>query len=243
MMREFPYLLQIWLLPHIRPFCSSHPFSYLTDERSLIERLIPAFRLPERNFSEWRHFLEELTPTQFLWAARWNPGGPMIMGCPEIIGIPLLSHLGSTLVFPNRAIRQLGASFAPDRFLRVREFRRLWETRITQELYFPEHPTDEERAFSATSAYVAQFYSSDSIPVRRTQTVPIPRTPLAVTLEAKCFAQVAMRAELQSIREERDGLRGELMDARSEVANYRELQRELAQTRGKAANLDREIAS
>ncbi|PKI49797.1 hypothetical protein CRG98_029811, partial [Punica granatum] len=38
-MRGSPHLLLIWLLAHIRPFCSSHPFSYIADERSLIERL------------------------------------------------------------------------------------------------------------------------------------------------------------------------------------------------------------
>ncbi|PKI16301.1 hypothetical protein CRG98_049511, partial [Punica granatum] len=38
-MRGSPHLLKIWLLAHVRPFCSSHPFSYIADERSLIERL------------------------------------------------------------------------------------------------------------------------------------------------------------------------------------------------------------
>ncbi|OWM68442.1 hypothetical protein CDL15_Pgr026986 [Punica granatum] len=72
--------------------------------------------------------------------------------------------------------------------------------------------------------------------------VSIPRAPPAVAPEAESSAQVAMRAELQSIREKRDRLRGELVDARVEVADYKELQRELAQTRAQAANLDREIA-
>ncbi|PKI56460.1 hypothetical protein CRG98_023098 [Punica granatum] len=107
-MRGSPHLLQIWLRAHIRPFCSSHPFSYITDDCSLIACLLTVFHPPERTFSEWRQFLEELTPTQFLWAARWNPDGPMIMGCSGIIGLPLLSHLGSTLVFPSQVIRQLG---------------------------------------------------------------------------------------------------------------------------------------
>ncbi|PKI66338.1 hypothetical protein CRG98_013300 [Punica granatum] len=35
-MRGSPHLFQIWLLAHIRPFGSSHPFSCITDERSLI---------------------------------------------------------------------------------------------------------------------------------------------------------------------------------------------------------------
>ncbi|PKI48750.1 hypothetical protein CRG98_030858, partial [Punica granatum] len=93
------------------------------------------------------------------------------------IQVPLLNHLGSTLVFPGRVIRQLGGlqdipveadrlpfhiqwddstSTAPDKFLQIREIRRQWDASTIQRLYFPEHPTDEERAFSATSAYVAR---------------------------------------------------------------------------------------
>ncbi|OWM67443.1 hypothetical protein CDL15_Pgr027200 [Punica granatum] len=53
---------------------------------------------------------------------------------------------------------------APDRFLQIREIRRQRDASVIQRLYFPEHPTDEERAFSATSAYVAQFYPQGSTP-------------------------------------------------------------------------------
>ncbi|OWM70932.1 hypothetical protein CDL15_Pgr019173 [Punica granatum] len=178
-MRGSPHLLQTWLLTHVRPFCSSHPFSYISDERSLIERLAPVIPPLEHSFSEWRRFWRELTPARFLWVARWNPGGPMITGCPEIVGVLLLSHLGSTLIFPGRVIRQLGGlqdipaeadslpfciqwadstSSAPARFLQIREIRRQRDASTIQRLYFPEHPTDEERAISATSAYVARFY-------------------------------------------------------------------------------------
>ncbi|PKI52239.1 hypothetical protein CRG98_027369 [Punica granatum] len=101
-MRGSPHLLQVWLLAHIRPFCSSHPFSYIADERSLIARLVPVYPPPERSFSEWRQFLRELTPARFLWVAHWNPGGPMITRCPGIVGVPLISHLGSTLIFPGQ---------------------------------------------------------------------------------------------------------------------------------------------
>ncbi|PKI36786.1 hypothetical protein CRG98_042832, partial [Punica granatum] len=101
-MRGSPHLLQIWLLAHIRPFCSSHPFSYIADERSLIERLVPVIPPPEHSFSEWRRFWRELTLARFLWVARWNPGGPVITGYHGIAGVPLLSHLGSTLIFPGR---------------------------------------------------------------------------------------------------------------------------------------------
>ncbi|PKI38242.1 hypothetical protein CRG98_041368 [Punica granatum] len=88
-MRGSPHLLQIWLLAHVRPFCSSHPFSYIADERSLIERLVPVIPPLEHSFSKWRHFWRKLTPARFLWVARWNPGGPTITGCPEIVGVPV----------------------------------------------------------------------------------------------------------------------------------------------------------
>ncbi|OWM73913.1 hypothetical protein CDL15_Pgr008063 [Punica granatum] len=51
-----------------------------------------------------------------------------------------------------------------------------------------------------------------------------------------------MRAELQSIKEERDRLRCELVDSRAEVADYRELQTEIAQARVRIIALDLEIA-
>ncbi|PKI47327.1 hypothetical protein CRG98_032278 [Punica granatum] len=141
-MRGSPHLLQIWFLAHIRPFGLSHPFSCITDERSLIVRLPHVFRPSDRNYTDWTRFMEELTPAQFLWTRRWNPGGPMIIGYPSVIGLPLISHLGSTLIFPARVIRKLGGlqdipieadrtphrfrwanttASLPDRVLRVRE--------------------------------------------------------------------------------------------------------------------------
>ncbi|PKI33061.1 hypothetical protein CRG98_046548, partial [Punica granatum] len=239
-MRGSPHLLQVWLLAHIRPFCSSHPFSYIADERSLIVLQVLVFPPPERSFSEWRHFLRELTPARFLWVARWNPGGPMITGCPGIVGVPLLSRLGSTLIFPSRVIRQLGGlqdipaeayrlpyriqwadstSTTPARFLQIREIHRQRDASIIQRLYFLEHPTDEERAIFATSAYAAQFYSQGPTSPQRPQTIPIPRAAPTSAPEAESSTQAAMRAELHSIREERDRLRCELVDSRAEVAD------------------------
>ncbi|PKI72794.1 hypothetical protein CRG98_006823, partial [Punica granatum] len=181
--RGFLHLLQIWLLAHIRPFCSSHPFSYIADERSLIERLVPVIPPPKHSFSEWRHFWRELTPTWFLWVARWNPGGPMITGCPGIVGVPFLSHLGSTLIFPGRG----------------------------------------------------------STPPQRSQATPTPPAISTPAPEAESSTQAAMHAELRAIREERDRLRCELVDSRTEVADYRELQTELARARARVAHLDREM--
>ncbi|PKI74541.1 hypothetical protein CRG98_005083 [Punica granatum] len=173
MMRGSPHLLQIWLLADIRPFCSSHPFSYIIDDRSLIACLRLVFQPSEHTFSEWRQFLEEFTPTQFLWTARWNPGGPMITGCTGIVGLPHLCHLESTLVFPSRVIRQLGGlQDIPTKADRL-AYRFMWADSSSTNLYFLEYPTDDERVFSATSAYVAQFYSQDSVPVHWPRTAPI----------------------------------------------------------------------
>ncbi|PKI40459.1 hypothetical protein CRG98_039151 [Punica granatum] len=187
----------------------------------------------------------------------------MTIGCPSVTGLPLINHLGSTLIFPARVIRQLcglqdipteadrapyrflwvdTTASLPDRFLRVREVRRLCGTRIVQELYFPEHPTNDERAFSATVAYVAQFHPQGLTPVRRLCTSRIPQAPQADIPDVESSIQGAMRIELQSIREERDRLRCELVDTRSKLTDHRELQRELAQTRTRVANQDREIA-
>ncbi|PKI77648.1 hypothetical protein CRG98_001986 [Punica granatum] len=97
----------IWLLAHIRPFCSSHPFSCITDKRSLVDRLLHVFRPSDHDYTDWKQLMEGLTPARFPWAARWNSGGPMAIGCPSVIRLPLISHLRSTLVFLSRVIRQL----------------------------------------------------------------------------------------------------------------------------------------
>ncbi|PKI74472.1 hypothetical protein CRG98_005154 [Punica granatum] len=192
-MRGAPHFLQIWLLAYIRPFCSSHPFFYIIDERSLIARLLQDIPIEA-----------DRTPHRFAWT--------------DI----------TTLL--------------PDRVLRIREVRRLWGTRTVQELYFPEHPSNDERAFSATAAYVAQFHPHGFAPVRRLLTSQIPQTSQADIPDAESSIQGAMGTELQSIREERDRLRCELVDTHSELTDHRELQRELPQTRARVANQDREIA-
>ncbi|PKI74122.1 hypothetical protein CRG98_005485 [Punica granatum] len=142
-----------------------NPFTIIQGQLSTLLH-IPAQDIHEelhQSFLEWRRFWRELTPSRFLWVARWNLGGPMITGCPRIVEVPLLSHLGSTLIFPSQADRLPfhiqwadSTSTAPDRFLQIQEIRRQRDASTIQRLYFPEHPTDEERAFSATSAYVAR---------------------------------------------------------------------------------------
>ncbi|OWM82736.1 hypothetical protein CDL15_Pgr024886 [Punica granatum] len=130
----------------------------------------------------------------------------------------------------------------PDRVLRVREVRRLWSTRIVQELYFPEHPTDEERAFSATATYVMQFHPYGFAPVRQLRIPQMLQIPQANIPDAKSSVQGAMHTELQVIRAERDRLRYELVDIRAELTDHREFQSELAQTHARIVSQDREIA-
>ncbi|OWM65584.1 hypothetical protein CDL15_Pgr010708 [Punica granatum] len=131
---------------------------------------------------------------------------------------------------------------APDRFLQIREIRRQRDASTIQRLYFPEHPTDEERAFSATSACVARFYPQGSTPPQRPQATPTPRATSTPAPEAESFIQAAMHAELRAVREERDRLRCELVDSRAEVADYREVQTQLTRARARVAHLDREMA-
>ncbi|PKI62727.1 hypothetical protein CRG98_016881 [Punica granatum] len=210
-----------------------------------------------------RYFWRELTLARFLWVARWNPGGPMITGCPGIVGVPLLSHLGSTLIFPGRVIRQLGSlqdvptevdrlpfhiqwadstSTAPARFLQIRKVRHQWDASIIQRLYFPEHPTDDERVFAASLAYVARFYARGLASPQPSHAAPTPCATSTLALETESSIQAAMHAELRAIREERDMLRCELVDSRAEVADYRELQTQLTRARARVAHLDREMA-
>ncbi|PKI45309.1 hypothetical protein CRG98_034302 [Punica granatum] len=172
------------------------------------------------------------------------------------------SHLGSTLIFPGRVIRQLGGlqdipaeadrlpfriqwadstSSAPARFLQIREIRRQRDASTIQRLYFPEHPTDEERAFSATSTYVARFYPQGSTPPQRSQATSTPRATSTLAPKAESSIQAAMPAELRAVREERDRLRCKLVDSRTEVSDYRELQAESTRAHARVAHLDREM--
>ncbi|PKI72104.1 hypothetical protein CRG98_007491 [Punica granatum] len=145
----------------------------------------------------------------------------MTIGCSSVTRLPLISHLGSTFIFPARVIKQLGGlqdiptkadrapyrfmwadttASLPDRFLQVREARRLWGTRIVQELYFPEHSIDVERAFSATATYVAHFHPQGLTPVRRLHTSRILQAPQADTPDAESSVQGAMRTGYNPLR-------------------------------------------
>ncbi|PKI50398.1 hypothetical protein CRG98_029226 [Punica granatum] len=183
-----------------------------------IQSLDYVFRPSDRDYTDWIQFFKRLTPAQFLWAARWNPGGPMTIGCPSVIGLPLISHLGSTLVFPAQVIRQLGGlQDVPIEAYRT-PYRFVW--------------TD----------IIALLPDRGLTPVRLRHLPWIPNAPQAGVPDAESSVQGAIRTELQSIREERDRLRCELVDICAEHIDHRELQSELAQIRVHIANQDREIA-
>ncbi|OWM84216.1 hypothetical protein CDL15_Pgr026168 [Punica granatum] len=138
---------------------------------------------------------------------------------------------------PRQDIMRIWRTLRP-----IREIRRQRDVSTIQPLYFPEHPTDEERAFSATSAYVARFYPQGSTPPQWSQAAPTPRATSTLAPEAESSIQAAMHAELRAVREERDRLRCELVDSCAEVVDYREVQTELTRARARVAHLDREMA-
>ncbi|PKI60427.1 hypothetical protein CRG98_019168 [Punica granatum] len=205
-MRGSPHLLQIWLLTHIKPFGLSHPFSYITDESSLITRLLHVFQPFERNYTDWRQFMEDLTPTQFLWVTRWNPSGPMAIGCPSVVESSYNS--AAYRIFPPKRTALLTGSCGQ-----------------TLQLC-------SQRG----------FYESEKLDAYRPRTASTPRAPPVSIPNAENSAQAAARTELQSIREERDRLQCKLVDTRVELAEHRELQRELTHAQAHIANQDLEIA-
>ncbi|OWM64668.1 hypothetical protein CDL15_Pgr012320 [Punica granatum] len=126
--------------------------------------------------------------------------------------------------------------------LHIREIQSQRDASTIKRLYFPEHPTDEKRAFSATSAYVALFYPQGSTPPQWPQAAPTPRATSTLAPEAESPIQAAMHAELRAVREEWDRLCYELVNSRAEVADYREVQTQLTRARARVAHLDREMA-
>ncbi|PKI39021.1 hypothetical protein CRG98_040587 [Punica granatum] len=166
---------------------------------------------------EGRSYVEALVAETLSWGAPWHPGGPMATGCPAITGLPLISQYGCTLVFPDRVIRQLGGL----QDVPVEGNRAPYHI----DLYFPEHPTNEERAYKATSSYVAQFHLQHPASIPRVQTA---------ALEVETSNQVARRMELQSIWEELDRLHQEIAEVGTKLTDRRELQRGIAQARARA---------
>jgi len=257
-MRGSPILLQMWFLSHIKAYASLYPSWYRYPDES---PLIRANATPMwRNAREWKRFLLELSPLGFLWRARWFSGTHIALRCPNFEGIPLVSHLGSTAYFPARVIRQLGglqvipgeASRQPyqhdwkevpsirDRFVMAQRFRASWETRISAPLYFPESPTQEEADFFATPDYVLLFHRrSYPLPDSAELTRHPPASPVVKVLTEKEILEL----ELQTMRAERDGLRLELKDARTDEKEREQMPSELHKARVQVARRDKIIDS
>ncbi|PKI36385.1 hypothetical protein CRG98_043226 [Punica granatum] len=176
-----------------------HPVSYIIKACSFIKRLLHVSNQPSAMSSNANSLCKTSHLDNFLWSARWSPGGPVAIECSAIAGLPLITHLGSILILPDRVNRQLGglqdipteggrtayhltrantAPSAAERSLRVKEVQRLWGTRIMQRLYYPEHSTDEERAISATLAYVARFHPQGLEPTHQPRATPTSRALL-----------------------------------------------------------------
>ncbi|PKI68274.1 hypothetical protein CRG98_011354 [Punica granatum] len=94
----------------------------------------------------------------------------------------------------------------------------------------------------SSEVYVARFYARGLASPQLSRAAPTPRAASTLAPEAESSTQAAMHAELRAIREERDRLCCKLVDSRTEVADYRELQTELTRARAWVAHLDREMA-
>ncbi|PKI73582.1 hypothetical protein CRG98_006030 [Punica granatum] len=132
----------------------------------------------ERKVSKWIKIFREIAPKGFKWRAAWMPPGPMTLKCPDFNGVPLVSHAGSTTYFPARVVRQLGGlqtvpkgtartefqhtwredQTSIDRLSEIERVMTAWQTTVIEHLYFPEHPTQDERDFQATEEYILRFY-------------------------------------------------------------------------------------
>ncbi|PKI42784.1 hypothetical protein CRG98_036830 [Punica granatum] len=98
--------------------------------------------------------------------------------CSDFNGVPLVSHAGSTTYFSARVVKQLGGlqtvsedttrtkfehiwredQTSVDRQNSIQQVLAAWRTVVPERLYFPEHPTHDERDFQATEEYVLRFY-------------------------------------------------------------------------------------
>ncbi|PKI56389.1 hypothetical protein CRG98_023219 [Punica granatum] len=96
--------------------------------------------------------LEVITPPRQDIIRIWRTLRPVdrafILG---IIGDMDISTEADRLPFRIQWADSISTALA--RFLQIREIHRQRDASTIKRLYFPEHPTDEERAFSATSAY------------------------------------------------------------------------------------------
>ncbi|PKI59410.1 hypothetical protein CRG98_020169 [Punica granatum] len=197
---------------------------FFTRPESIISRLLPLLGVEERKVSEWIKIFREIAPKGFKWHAAWMPPGPMTLKCPDFNGVPLVSHAGSTTYFSARVVKQLGGlqtvpkgttrtefehtwredQTSIDRLSEIERIMTAWQTTVIEHLYFPEHPTQDERDFQVTKEYILRFYRwgpsenddfTDSPPVESSTSsgAPVP--------------DMTIQAELANLRAERDRLR------------------------------------
>ncbi|PKI63074.1 hypothetical protein CRG98_016525 [Punica granatum] len=142
----------------------------------------------------------------------------MALKCPDFYGIPLVSHAGSTTYFPARVVRQLGGlqvvpedmtrdrfehiwwedQTSVDRWQAIEQVMAAWQVVVTEQPYFPEHPTQEERDFQATEEYVLRSYrwclsTSGDLPTSPRQHSPVP-IPNRAFVARRVHGQVSFEA-------------------------------------------------
>ncbi|PKI66180.1 hypothetical protein CRG98_013433 [Punica granatum] len=221
-LRGSPILLQIWLQSHASPFGLVRPILFFNCSESIISRLLPLMRVEEHKISEWIKIFREVSPKGFKWRVAWMPPGAMALRCHDFNGIPLLSHVGSTIYFPARVMRQFGSlQTVPEDTARTRfqhtwredqtsvdcqsdiqQVLSAWHTAVTELPYFHEHPTQDEWDFQATEEYILHFYRW--IPLAQEDFTGSPRPEGSTPYGAPSTSSMAVQAELTNLRSERD---------------------------------------
>ncbi|OWM84270.1 hypothetical protein CDL15_Pgr011655 [Punica granatum] len=158
---------------------------------------------------------------------------------PDFNGIPLLSHARSTTYFPARVMRQFGNlqtvpwdtaqirfkhtwrehETSVDRQIDIELVLFAWHTVVTEEPYFPEHPTQDEWDFQATKEYILCFYQWS--PSAHEDFTDSPQPEGSTPYGAPSTSSMAVQVELTSLWSERDLLRREVAGKDEQLINRR----------------------
>ncbi|PKI76298.1 hypothetical protein CRG98_003304 [Punica granatum] len=101
-----------------------------------------------------------------------------------------------------------------------------WRTVVTEQPYFPEHPTRDERDFQATEEYILHFYRWS--PSAHEDFTGSPRLEGSTPYGAPSILSMAVQVELTSLRPERDRLSREIAEKDEQLIDQCQLQRELS---------------
>ncbi|PKI63896.1 hypothetical protein CRG98_015677 [Punica granatum] len=184
----------------------------------------------------------------------------MALKCPDFHGIPLVSHVGSTMYFSVRVMRQFGSlqTIPEDRaHTRFEHTRRedqtsvdcqsdipqvlsAWRTAVMELPYFPDHPIQDERDFQVLEEYILRFYRWSSS--AHEDFTGSPQLEGSTLYAASSTSSRAVQAELTSLRTERDNLCREIAEKDEQLIDQRQLQRELAQAHAELQRRDQELA-